>query len=95
MEKRPCCIIIMDGYGYSPAVRGNAVKAANAKVIENLEKEYPSTLIGASGMDVGLPYKTATFLKTPRLKGRSIPQGITAKNFIYTDFCLRVACIRI
>ena len=45
----------MDGYGYSPAVRGNAVKAANAKVIENLEKEYPSTLIGASGMDVGLP----------------------------------------
>lgn len=45
----------MDGYGYSPAVRGNAVKAANAKVVENLEKEYPSTLIGASGMDVGLP----------------------------------------
>lgn len=45
----------MDGYGYSTAVKGNAVKAANAKVIENLEKEYPSTLIGASGMDVGLP----------------------------------------
>ena len=45
----------MDGYGYSPVVRGNAVKAANAKVVENLEKEYPSTLIGASGMDVGLP----------------------------------------
>lgn len=55
MKKSPNCIIIMDGYGVSASSKGNAIKEANAKVIDNLMKKYPSTVIGASGMDVGLP----------------------------------------
>ena len=55
MKKRPNCIIIMDGYGYNVETVGNAVKAANSKNINRLMIEYPSTYIGASGMDVGLP----------------------------------------
>lgn len=53
--KKPYCIIIMDGYGYSPEKKGNAVAAADSKNVNYYLENYPSTLIGASGMDVGLP----------------------------------------
>ena len=52
---KPNCIIIMDGYGHSDLVKGNAVIAAGEGNIARLFKEYPSTYIGASGRDVGLP----------------------------------------
>ena len=55
LKTRPNCIIIMDGYGYNPSDKGNAVKAADSKNVKEFLKEYPSTLIGASGLDVGLP----------------------------------------
>ena len=45
----------MDGYGYNPEVKGNAIKQANCKNVNEILKKYPSTLIGASGLDVGLP----------------------------------------
>lgn len=55
MKTRPNCIIIMDGYGYSEQVKGNAIVSADSVNVNALIKEYPSTYIGASGMDVGLP----------------------------------------
>ena len=55
MSKKPVCLIIMDGYGLNNDKNGNAIEIANAGVIKNLEKSYPSTYIGASGMSVGLP----------------------------------------
>ena len=45
----------MDGYGSSCEKRGNAISCAMSDNVNALMKEYPSTLIGASGMDVGLP----------------------------------------
>ncbi len=48
-------LIIMDGYGISPTVEGNAVKAANKPNIDKYMKQYPNTIIHTSGMDVGLP----------------------------------------
>lgn len=53
--KKPYAIIIMDGYGISPASKGNAISIDGSKNIERLKKEYPSTQLGASGMSVGLP----------------------------------------
>lgn len=55
MKKTPNCLIIMDGYGISNLNKGNAVYSADSVNVKNLMCEYPSTLIGASGMDVGLP----------------------------------------
>ena len=55
MRNKPNCIIIMDGYGNSCEQKGNAVACANSMNVNSLIKNYPSTLIGASGMDVGLP----------------------------------------
>ncbi len=55
METRPVCLIIMDGYGIREELNGNAIKIANAGVIDNYMSVYPSTTLGASGMSVGLP----------------------------------------
>lgn len=45
----------MDGYALRDGSDGNAIKIANAGVIENLMKKYPSATLGASGLSVGLP----------------------------------------
>lgn len=55
MNTRPVCLFIMDGYGINPQEQGNAIKFANAGVIESLKNKYPNTVLGASGEDVGLP----------------------------------------
>ncbi|RDY26405.1 2,3-bisphosphoglycerate-independent phosphoglycerate mutase [Romboutsia weinsteinii] len=53
--KKPVALIIMDGYGYTAQTNGNAVAAANTPNLDRISKEYPSTLMKASGLDVGLP----------------------------------------
>ena len=45
----------MDGYGYNADNFGNAIVKADSVNVNKLMAEYPSTYIGASGMDVGLP----------------------------------------
>ncbi|WAJ70516.1 2,3-bisphosphoglycerate-independent phosphoglycerate mutase [Catenovulum adriaticum] len=55
MNKKPLVLIIMDGWGYSENPDNNAVMAANTPNLDRLTKEFPSTLISGSGMDVGLP----------------------------------------
>ncbi len=52
---RPNCLIIMDGYGISKNKKGNAIETAGSPNVKALMDKYPSTLIGASGLDVGLP----------------------------------------
>ncbi|MDD3946274.1 MAG: 2,3-bisphosphoglycerate-independent phosphoglycerate mutase [Clostridia bacterium] len=48
-------LIIMDGFGISEEVYGNAIKAAGTPFLSSLMQRYPNTTIGASGLDVGLP----------------------------------------
>ncbi|MBQ7060448.1 MAG: 2,3-bisphosphoglycerate-independent phosphoglycerate mutase [Clostridia bacterium] len=53
--KKLTALIILDGFGYSPEERGNAIRIQGAHNIRSLIERYPNTLIGASGRDVGLP----------------------------------------
>ena len=53
--KKPLALIILDGFGYNGSDYGNAIAAAHKPNIEKLFAAWPHTLIGASGMDVGLP----------------------------------------
>ena len=55
MSKKPVALIIMDGYGYNPDTYGNAIAAAKKPNIDKYMSECPNTIIGASGLDVGLP----------------------------------------
>ena len=52
---KPLVLCIMDGFGYNPQATGNAIAAAKKPNLDKLFAECPHTLIGASGMDVGLP----------------------------------------
>lgn len=53
--KKPLILIIMDGFGLRDSDMGNAIHAANHPNLTRLFTENPTTQLGASGLDVGLP----------------------------------------
>ncbi len=53
--KKPYVLCIMDGFGNNPDSYGNAIMAADTPNLDRLFNSCPHTLIGASGLDVGLP----------------------------------------
>nr|QCI08993.1 Phosphoglycerate mutase [Inkyuleea mariana] len=53
----PIILTILDGWGYSENIKGNAIKLAKTPIMDKLWQEYPHTLLSASGEDVGLPNK--------------------------------------
>ncbi|NLD51676.1 MAG: 2,3-bisphosphoglycerate-independent phosphoglycerate mutase, partial [Clostridiales bacterium] len=55
MDRKMTALIIMDGFGINPKSEGNAILAAGTPNVDRLRALYPNTLLGASGMDVGLP----------------------------------------
>lgn len=52
---RPVVLISMDGWGIAPPSHGNALTAAKLPNWESILKEFPNTLLIASGESVGLP----------------------------------------
>lgn len=48
-------MVILDGFGLNDLENGNAIKAANMETFNNLFKEYPHSVLQASGEYVGLP----------------------------------------
>ena len=54
-KKHPLALIILDGFGYRKETEGNAIAMAKKPVLDGVFSAHPHTLIGASGMDVGLP----------------------------------------
>lgn len=52
---RPVALIIIDGFGYSPNAKYNAIAQANAPTWQNIWQNMPHTTIGTSGLAVGLP----------------------------------------
>lgn len=55
MKKKPVMLMILDGFGLSDKIEGNAVKAAYKPNIDYYFNNYYKTSLGASGMSVGLP----------------------------------------
>ena len=53
--KKPIVLTIMDGFGFNEEKNGNAIESAATPRLDKIFKECPTTQIGASGMDVGLP----------------------------------------
>jgi 2,3-bisphosphoglycerate-independent phosphoglycerate mutase len=54
-KRQPLILTILDGWGFSPALEGNAISAAHKPTYDRLLHEYPNTLIHTSGRAVGLP----------------------------------------
>jgi 2,3-bisphosphoglycerate-independent phosphoglycerate mutase len=54
-KKGPLALIIIDGWGYSPAREGNAIALASKPFYDEICEKYPQTLLTAHGTRVGLP----------------------------------------
>ena len=88
MKKRPIVLCILDGYGLSERVDGNAVKLANTPNIDDLMMIYPTTRIKASGMPVGLPDGQMGNSEVGHLNigaGRTVYQSLTLINKAVED----------
>lgn len=53
---KPVVLIILDGWGYDPEKRGNAIAMASTPNLDILENDFPSGLLQASGISAGLPW---------------------------------------
>jgi len=79
--KKTVALVIMDGYGNSDSVIGNAIATAETPNIDKFHKEYPTTFINASGKSVGLPDGQMGNSEVGHLNigaGRVVYQDITA-----------------
>src|SRR5436309_6015122 len=54
-RNKPLILTILDGWGFSPAVEGNAIAAARKPTYDSLVRDFPNTLVHTSGPYVGLP----------------------------------------
>ncbi len=54
-QRGPLALIVIDGWGYSPAREGNAIALAATPNYDQLTEAYPHTLLEAHGTRVGLP----------------------------------------
>ena len=54
-KKNLVMLAILDGYGIADSSNGNAISLANTKNMDYLFENYPNTILGASGENVGLP----------------------------------------
>jgi 2,3-bisphosphoglycerate-independent phosphoglycerate mutase len=52
---KPLILTILDGWGFSPSIDGNAIAAARKPTYDRLLRDFPNTLIQTSGPAVGLP----------------------------------------
>ncbi len=55
---QPTVLVILDGFGHAEASNFNAVTQANTPHLSSWFKDYPNTLLSASGTAVGLPEGT-------------------------------------
>ena len=55
MSKKTTVLMILDGFGITDTIEGNAIKQAKTPVLDQIMKKYPWVKGYASGRDVGLP----------------------------------------
>jgi 2,3-bisphosphoglycerate-independent phosphoglycerate mutase len=52
----PLCLCILDGFGFSTQIEGNAIAQSNTPTLDYLWSHYPHTLIKAAEEEVGLDF---------------------------------------
>ncbi|MEB3160458.1 MAG: 2,3-bisphosphoglycerate-independent phosphoglycerate mutase, partial [Synechocystis sp.] len=75
----PVVLVILDGWGYRPDTRANAIAQAHTPVMDSLLQTYPNVLINTSGKDVGLPKGQMGNSEVGHLNigaGRVVPQEL-------------------
>ena len=52
---QPVILVVLDGFGINPKKEGNAIANASMPNMDRLLRNYPSSSLSMSGLDVGLP----------------------------------------
>ena len=81
-------LIILDGFGLSESIRGNAIAHAETPSLDRLRKRYPTCVLQASGEAVGLPTGQMGNSEVGHLNigaGRVVYQDLTRINKAISD----------
>ena len=85
---KPLVLLILDGFGYSLEQEGNAIAMANTPCWDQLQKDYPMTLLDCSGRSVGLPHDQMGNSEVGHIHigtGRYVPQDFSKVNDAIED----------
>lgn len=80
MIPRPLTLVILDGWGEEGCCEKNAIALADPQVFNKLKRDYPSTVLEASALEVGLPRGQMGNSEVGHLNigaGRTVYQEIT------------------
>ena len=84
----PALLVVMDGFGMAADSPSNAIAAANTPYLDALFERWPSTVLRASGLDVGLPEGQMGNSEVGHLNigaGRVVYQELTRINLAVSD----------
>ena len=56
LKHRPAVLLVLDGFGIAPPSESNAVYLAHTPFFDSIPSKYPTVLLEAAGLSVGLPY---------------------------------------
>lgn len=85
---KPLVLLILDGFGYSLEQENNAIAMANTPCWDQLQKDYPMTLLDCSGRSVGLPEDQMGNSEVGHIHigtGRYVPQDFSKVNDAIED----------
>ena len=85
---KPLVLLILDGFGYTLETENNAIAMANTPCWDQLQKEYPMTLLDCSGKSVGLPSDQMGNSEVGHIHigtGRYVPQDFSKVNDAIED----------
>lgn len=85
---KPVVLTILDGWGYTPETKGNAVFLADTPTVDRLQANHPNTLIHASQEWVGLPKGQMGNSEVGHLNigaGRPVQMDVTRIDFAIAD----------
>jgi 2,3-bisphosphoglycerate-independent phosphoglycerate mutase len=85
---KPLVLLILDGFGYSMEQENNAIAMANTPCWDQLQKDYPMTLLHCSGAVVGLPDEQMGNSEVGHVhigSGRYVPQEFSKVNDAIKD----------
>ncbi len=54
MANKPVVLVVLDGFGLSPQIEGNAIRTAQTPNLNNILSSYPWGPLEAAGMNVGV-----------------------------------------
>lgn len=101
MTQRRLILTVLDGFGLSPATKGNAIATARTPVFEALVSHYPTVTLTAHGTEVGLGWGEMGNSEVGHLNlgaGRIVVQDVTriaqsiADRSILSNKALLAAC---